>query len=88
MKFIVALVLRNTSWENKLSLLLLGGFLAAVWALYDADRVQYGLAVASYGIVAMVAIWVIHELAGGRSRRRNRTPRGSAPVPPAAVIPK
>jgi hypothetical protein len=83
----IAFVLRNTRWENKLTMLLVAAFLAAAYALKDADVVLHGLLVASYGLIAMAALWLIHGLFG----RPTTKPRGSSSVPPgpppAAVIP-
>jgi len=82
---IIAFVLRNTSWENKLTLLILVAFFAAVWALRDADLVMHGLAVSCYGLAAMVAIWLVHGLF---RRPRKSSVAGPPPTtPPAAVIP-
>jgi hypothetical protein len=81
---LIAVVLRNTSWENKLTLLILAGFLAAAWATQDADLVLHGVAVACYGLAAMLALWLVH----GLLRRPARRPAGPPPTaPPAAVIP-
>lgn len=59
---ILAFVLRGTSWENKLTLLIVAGFVAAAWALQDADLVIHALAVAAYGLAAMIALWIIHAI--------------------------
>lgn len=81
---LIAVVLRNTRWENKLTLVLLAGLIAATYALQDADFVLHGLLVSSYGLVAMAGLWLIHGLFG-----RRRMPRPGSPPPafPAAVIP-
>lgn len=59
---VIALVLRNTSWENKLTLLIVAVFCACAYALADADLVTHGLAVSIYGLVALVALWLVHGL--------------------------
>ncbi len=83
---IIAVVLRNTTWENKLTCLIVAAFMASAYALKDADLVLHGLAVASYGLVALLAIWILHGLLQFSKSRRNRNqpPPG---LPPAAVIP-
>lgn len=83
---LMAVVLRNTSWENKLTLVLLGGFLAAVYALRDADMVAHGIGVASYGLIAMAALWLIQALFR-RTDRGGAAGGGSPPNPTAPVIP-
>ncbi len=83
---LIAVVLRKTSWENKLTLVLLGGFLAAVYALRDADLVAHGVGVASYGLIAMAALWLIQALFR-RTDRGGNAGGGSPPIPPAPVIP-
>ncbi len=59
---LIGLVLRGTSWENKLTLLIVATFAAATYALKDVDLVIHGLAVAAYGLAALVAIWLVHCL--------------------------
>ncbi len=82
---LIGLVLRNTSWENKLTLLVLAAFGAAVGALFDADLIAHGLSVASYGIIGMVALWLIHAVLHRPSRGKGGG--GSTPGFPAPVIP-
>ena len=88
--FLIALVLRNGSWENKLFILLLAGFLAALFAQQDSDSVYHGLIAARFGFASMLAVWLIHALFG---RRRAPLPTaGSSSAGPsgptiAAVIP-
>ena len=59
---LIALILRNTSWDNKLTLLVLALFASCAYALKDHDLILNGLQVASYGLAALVAIWLIHGL--------------------------
>lgn len=82
---LIAIVLRNTTWENKLTLLILAAFLAAVVATQDADLVLHSLAVASYGLVALVGLWVVHGLLRRSKKGRYQGPPPA--TPPAAVIP-
>lgn len=84
---VIALVLRNTSWENKLTLVFLGGFLAAVVALRDADLVAHAVGVASYGLVAMAALWLIQALFRRTDRGGSPSGGGAPPNPTAPVIP-
>ena len=59
---LIALILRNTSWENKLSLIVIGLFAACAYALKDQDLILHGVQVAVFGLAAMLAIWLIHGL--------------------------
>ncbi len=74
----IAFLLRNTSWENKLTLLILAAFCACTYALKDTDLVIHGLAVSIYGLTALVAIWVVHALL---SRRPAEVVAVPTPVP-------
>lgn len=85
---VIAFVLASTTWENKLILLLLGAFAAAMFAMHDPDEVIHGLAAARFGLAALIGVWLIHALA------RPRMAPPPEPLPPftmggaiAAVIP-
>lgn len=57
---IVAFVLRRTSWENKLGMLLVGVFAASLFALSDPDLAMFIVRSSRYGVGLLVAVWVIH----------------------------
>lgn len=59
---LIALILRNTSWENKLTLIIIGLFAASAYAIKDHDLIFQGLQVASYGLCAMLGIWLVHTV--------------------------
>ena len=84
---LIALVLLRTSWENKLTMVLLAAFFAAAYALKDADTVLHGLMVASYGLAVMAGLWLIHALFGRPRVTRNASSNTPPGPPPAAVIP-
>lgn len=81
---LIGLVLRRTSWENKLTIVLFTALVAATYALQDVELVLHVVLVASYGLAATVLLWLIHGLFGERSGRR---PAKQPPAFPAAVIP-
>lgn len=83
---LVGFVLLRTTWENKLTVLLVAAFCAAAYALQDLDLVMHGVAVAAYGLIAMLALWLIHGVLRGPGRRA-RASDGPGPLPQAAVIP-
>ncbi len=84
---LIALVLRGTSWENKLTLLIVAAFAAATYALRDVDLVVHGLAVASYGLAALVAIWLVHCLLTEQKRTATLVALATPSVPPVVVPP-
>jgi hypothetical protein len=87
---VIAVILRGTSWENKLTILIVGAFLAAVYALKDPDLVQHGLAVAAYGLAAMVGLWLIHACFRVVKRSSVGTPPAASPptTPPPVTPPE
>jgi hypothetical protein len=94
---ICAIVLRRTTWENKLTILIFAAFCACAYALLDVDAVIHGLAVSLYGLIALVVLWVLHALLGPRSAPALVTltppastadvPRETAPVATTPVVP-
>ena len=59
---VIAFVLRNTTWENKLTLLIVAAFGASAYALQDSNLIIHGLAVSAYGLVVLAGLWVIHAI--------------------------
>ena len=78
---LIALILRNTSWENKLTLIVIALFAASAYALKDQDLIFHGVQVASLGLGAMLAIWLIHGLLSWKPRQGDST-RTIPPVEP------
>lgn len=60
---LIGLVLARTTWENRLTVLLLAGFAAAMYSLYDADLIVNVVAAARWGTLAMLAYWLIQTFA-------------------------
>lgn len=58
----IGAILAWTSWENRLTLLLIAGFAAAMYGLRDADQTLNLLAAARYGLLAMLAYWLIRAV--------------------------
>ena len=84
---LIAIVLRGTSWENKLTLLIVATFAAATYALKDADVVIHGLAIAAYGLAALIAIWLVHCLLTEQKRTETLVALATPSVPPVVVPP-
>lgn len=81
---VLAFVLRNTSWENRLALLLLTAFAATLYALTAPDLVLHLVAAGRYGLIVMLAYWFIHAI--GRTRAATTSPP-SVPTPPSSFTP-
>lgn len=75
---VIAFLLRNTTWENKLTLLIVAAFCASAYALRDADLIIHGLAISVYGLAALVGIWGVHSLL---SRRPVQLIASPTPIP-------
>jgi hypothetical protein len=58
----IALILRNTTWENKLTVAVLLFFATSAYAVKDLDLIIQGWQVAGFGLAASFAIWLIHGL--------------------------
>lgn len=63
---VIAFLLRNTTCDNKATLLIVAAFCASAYALKDADMIIHGLAVSIYGLAALAAIWLVHGLVSRR----------------------
>jgi hypothetical protein len=63
----IGLVLLKTTWQNRLTVLLVVGLLAVLFAVKDEDWVLHLLAAARPGLIAVLAIWLIHALTRARS---------------------
>jgi hypothetical protein len=87
----IALVLSRTSWENRLTFVLLVAFGGAMWALRDADQTLNVLAAARWGLLAGAAYWLIFELTRPRQVSLQaaliRSSPSTAPVVPPVTPP-
>ncbi|MFN0050801.1 MAG: hypothetical protein ACKV0T_01330 [Planctomycetales bacterium] len=77
---VVGLVLSRTTWENRLTIVLVLGLAAALYALRDRDLVVNLLAASRFGLIASVAYWVLHSLTrpGAKVPRFDLIPRDPA----------
>lgn len=78
--FVIGFLLRSTSWENRLGIVLLVVFAAALYAVKEIDTVAYAIAAARFGIYATLALWLIQCVCG---LRRGRCETPATPTPPA-----
>ena len=79
---LIGFVLRKTSIENKLTLLVVALFLTSAYALRNFDFVLHGLQVAWYGMAAMLAIWLIHDVIASKCCAAPATERLVPPPSP------
>ena len=91
---IVGFVLRKTPWENKLGLLLLIAFAATLYGMNDPHLALQGVLSARIGLLAMVGVWVIHDIFGQpaaaakpKKKRRKKRKNGNQQKPPAVIPP-
>lgn len=82
---LAAFLLRSTSWENKLGMLLVGAFVASLYALNDADEAMFIVRSCRYGLGLVVAVWIVHGLL--RKRPAAAIEPSSPTLAYAAVIP-
>jgi len=82
---IVALVLRGTSWENKLGVLLVAAFGVVLYALSNAELAMFIASSSRYGLQLLVLVWIVHLFL--RARPITTTTIRPGPEFPAAVIP-
>ncbi|MEK6246835.1 MAG: hypothetical protein N2C12_01565, partial [Planctomycetales bacterium] len=61
---VIGWLLKGTSWENRLGIVLLLVFLAAIYAVKDDDTIAHILAAARFGLLAVVALWGIQTCIG------------------------
>lgn len=78
---VIALILRKTTWENKLTLIVVALFAACAYALKDHDVILHGLQAAAYGLVTGLVIWVLHGLLSQKPVTAVQAPPTSEPPP-------
>ncbi|GAB4141483.1 MAG: hypothetical protein Tsb009_11230 [Planctomycetaceae bacterium] len=71
---LIGFVLAKTTWENKLAIVLVLGFVITLFSLEDSDWVYHGLMIARYGLAAMFIWWVIHAIFGKHTSVPNGGP--------------
>jgi hypothetical protein len=82
---VIGLVLVRTTWENKLTLLLIALFAATLYGLKDLHALAHGLTAVRYGLLLLLAIWLVHAIFG--SRRQNVVVTTPTPPPPPETPP-
>lgn len=77
---LIGWILMKTSWENKLTLLILAGLVITLYGLKDAHALRAGLYMARFGTATLFGLWIIHALLGWTS-----TPAAAATPTPVAM---
>lgn len=87
--FIVSLLLRRTTWHNKLSVLVIAAFAVAIAGVRWPDVVMHAVSAALPGIAAMFVIWFVHGLFQIRPHHPHIEEAKTAlfPMSVAAVVP-
>jgi len=53
----IGLVLRRSSWENRITLILLALVVMAIWQLYDANAASQMMSAGTIGLLGLIGIW-------------------------------
>lgn len=78
---LIGLVLRHTSWENRITLILLSFVAVTVWGLFDANAVGQVVNAGFIGLLAVAAIWTTGLLIGHPPKTGSGPPhRGSGGI--------
>lgn len=78
--FLIGLILRRTSWENRLSILVLVALAVGIWSLQDKSETMQFLTAAIPGLAAVAVIWIIGAF-------RRLTPSARKTDPPSDDTP-
>ncbi len=82
---VIGLILRRTSWENRITVALLAAFAVALFSLSGSSATPQYVAMAWPGILVVGGIWLTGLLIG--QRNGNGENDGSHGTPPVAVAP-
>ena len=78
----VGFILRRTSWENRLTLVVLSCLAVALWSLKDSSETLQFVSAGSLGLVAVTAIWIVGLFLG-----KNSKPQSDPPADPPSPQP-
>jgi len=86
---LIGLILRHTSWENRITLVLLAMFAVAMFSLNGDNATSQYVAMAWPGILVVAGIWLTGLLIGQKNDKGNHEGRSSQPSqPPKSPPPK
>lgn len=75
----IGLVLRHSSWENRITLILLALVAVSIWHLYDANAASQLISAGSIGLLGVAGIWATSLFLG----RTEPAPRKKSDTPEA-----
>ncbi|MFN9717651.1 MAG: hypothetical protein ACK58L_03095 [Planctomycetota bacterium] len=84
---VVGLILRGTSWDNRITVILIALFAMAVWSLQGDHASSQYIAMAWPGALVVGGIWLTGLLIGSKHRRCETEVPATGPVPPASPPP-
>ncbi|MCA9016061.1 MAG: hypothetical protein KDA77_12080, partial [Planctomycetaceae bacterium] len=61
---LIAFVMRNRCWQNKLTLLIFLVFMLSMFSLTNANMVLNGVYAARFGILTMLGLWILYMFTG------------------------
>ncbi len=64
---LIAWVMRNRSWQNKVTVLIFLVFILAMFSLTNANIILNGIYAARFGILTMLGLWILYAFSGLRS---------------------
>lgn len=84
----VGFILRRTSWENRLSLIIFGCLAVALWSLKDNSETMQFLSAGSLGLVAVAAVWLVGLFLGQQSNSHEAKPEPTSTTPLKTPLPE
>lgn len=85
---LIGILLRTTSWENRISLVLVMAVVVVVWSLKDHSAATLVTSSGTLGLLAIAAIWLIGLVFGNHQPPDKPSPSSDAkPSPPSDANP-
>ncbi|MEZ6059170.1 MAG: hypothetical protein R3C19_02295 [Planctomycetaceae bacterium] len=79
---LVGFVLRRTSWENRITIVILACVALCVWALNDSHAAMQTLTASSPGLLAVAGMWLVGLVLGNHNHNQNHNQNHPAPPNP------
>lgn len=92
--FFAGFILRHTSWENRITLTIVGCLGVALWSLKDSSETMQFVSAGSLGLVAVAGIWLAGFFLGHKTEERPEPivmddllpPSDGGPAPPPEPV--
>ncbi|APZ92018.1 hypothetical protein [Fuerstiella marisgermanici] len=82
----IGFILRRTSWENRITMVIIGCLAVAVWSLKDSSETLQFLSAGSLGLVAVAGIWLAGLFGGNSHNRDHASPAAEPDASGAATV--